>query len=100
PAFDALVAARTGQQWESRGQRGGTIARLAGHPPAHPDLEVPADCWVAAPREGPLFAGIPWVSMGAGYLATLAIAAALRARGRTGAMIPTAWRRSTRCGRP
>ena len=30
PAVDALVAARTGHQWESRGVPGGTLARLAG----------------------------------------------------------------------
>ena len=28
-----------------------------------PDLVVPDDCWVAAPRPGPLHSGVPWVSM-------------------------------------
>ena len=84
PAVDALVAARTGHQWESRGVPGGTLARLAGVPPAFPDLVVPDDCWVAAPRPGPLHSGVPWVSMASAYLATLAISAALRVREQTG----------------
>jgi crotonobetainyl-CoA:carnitine CoA-transferase CaiB-like acyl-CoA transferase len=84
PAIDALVAARTGHQWESRGVEGGTIARLAGVPPAFPDLETPPDCQVAAPRPGPLFSGVPWVSLAAAYQATLAISAALRVRELTG----------------
>jgi crotonobetainyl-CoA:carnitine CoA-transferase CaiB-like acyl-CoA transferase len=84
PAVDALVAARTGHQWESRGVPGGTLARLAGVPPTFPDLVVPDDCWVAAPRPGPLHSGVPWVSMAAAYLATLAISAALRVREQTG----------------
>ncbi len=84
PGYDALVAARTGHQWESRGVPGGTIARLAGVPPAFPDLVVPDDCWVGAPRPGPLFSGVPWVSVAACYLATLVISAALRVREQTG----------------
>ena len=84
PAVDALVAARTGHQWESRGVPGGTLARLAGVAPAFPDLVVPDDCWVAAPRPGPLHSGVPWVSMASAYLATLAISAALRVREQTG----------------
>jgi crotonobetainyl-CoA:carnitine CoA-transferase CaiB-like acyl-CoA transferase len=84
PAIDALVAARTGHQWESRGVEGGTLARLAGVPPAFPDLETPPECQVAAPRPGPLFSGVPWVSLAAAYQATLAISAALRVREVTG----------------
>jgi len=49
-----------------------------------PGLEAPEGCWVGAEREGPLFAGIPWPSHAACYLATLAISAAIRARGLTG----------------
>ena len=52
--------------------------------PAFPDLVVPDDCWVAAPRPGPLHSGVPWVSMASAYLATLAISAALRVREQTG----------------
>ena len=39
---------------------------------------------VGAPREGPLFSGVPWASLAAFYNATLAISAALRARELTG----------------
>ena len=84
PGLDALVAARTGHQWESRGVPGGTLARLAGVPPAFPDLVVPDDCWVAAPRPGPLFSGVPWISVASCYLATLAVSGALRVREQTG----------------
>ena len=57
PAVDALVAARTGHQWESRGVAGGTLARLAGVAAAFPDLVVPDDCWVAAPASRPALLG-------------------------------------------
>jgi crotonobetainyl-CoA:carnitine CoA-transferase CaiB-like acyl-CoA transferase len=84
PAIDALVAARTGHQWEARGVLGGTIARLAGAEGMMPGLEAPPGCWVGAERDGPLFSGVPWPSLAAFYLATLAINAALRAREVTG----------------
>jgi crotonobetainyl-CoA:carnitine CoA-transferase CaiB-like acyl-CoA transferase len=84
PAIDALVAARTGHQWEARGVLGGTIARLAGAEGMMPGLEAPPGCWVGAERDGPLFSGVPWPSLAAFYLATLAINAALRARELTG----------------
>ena len=80
PGYDhARRSTRTGHQWESRGVPGGTLARLGGVAPAFPDLVVPDDCWVAAPRPGPLFSGVPWISVASCYLATLAISAALRA---------------------
>jgi crotonobetainyl-CoA:carnitine CoA-transferase CaiB-like acyl-CoA transferase len=84
PGYEALVAARTGQQWESRGVEGGTIARLSGIEGALPGLPVPDDCWTAAKRPGPLFAGTPWASMATAYLATLATSAALLVREETG----------------
>ncbi len=84
PAIDALVAARTGHQWEARGVVGGTLARLAGVEGMMPGLEAPEGCWVGAERDGPLFSGMPWPSLAAFYLATLAISAALRAREVTG----------------
>ncbi len=55
PAYDALVAARTGMQWEQRGWRGGTIARMAGGAPNLPELEAPDGCWDGTDRPGPLF---------------------------------------------
>jgi crotonobetainyl-CoA:carnitine CoA-transferase CaiB-like acyl-CoA transferase len=85
PAYDALVAARTGQLWENRGVVGGTISLISGGPGMLPGLEPPdQDCWVGAARKGPLFSGVPWPSMATAYNATLAISAALRARERTG----------------
>jgi crotonobetainyl-CoA:carnitine CoA-transferase CaiB-like acyl-CoA transferase len=84
PAIDALVAARTGQQWESRGMVGGTIARLAGVPPAVPEVDVPHGVAAGPPRPGPLFSGVPWVGLAVAYHATLVISAALRVRARTG----------------
>lgn len=84
PAIDALVSARTGHMWEARGVVGGTIAKLSNSEPIMPGIEAPDGCWVGAEREGPLFPGIPWSSHAAFYLATLAINAAIRARGITG----------------
>ncbi|MHB8467354.1 MAG: CaiB/BaiF CoA transferase family protein, partial [Acidimicrobiales bacterium] len=84
PGIDALVAARTGHQWEGRGTLGGTIGRLSGTKGMMPGLEAPAGCWVGPDREGPLFSGVPWVSLATFYLATVAINAAIRARAVTG----------------
>lgn len=84
PGYDALVAARTGQQWEARGVVGGMLAKLAGHDDPLGGMEAPEGCWVGAPRPGPLFGGLPWVSLGAFYLAVLGVSAALRAREITG----------------
>jgi crotonobetainyl-CoA:carnitine CoA-transferase CaiB-like acyl-CoA transferase len=83
PAYDALVAARTGQQWESRGVVGGTIGRLS-DAEILPGYEAPEGCMIGAPRPGPLFGGIPWVSVATFYNASIAINAALRAREVTG----------------
>jgi len=83
PAYDALVAARTGQLFEGRGVEETTIGLLSGVP-AMPGLEAPEGCYVGAPRPGPLFSGVPWPSLAAFYLATLGISAALRAREITG----------------
>ncbi|GAA1859161.1 hypothetical protein GCM10009836_44220 [Pseudonocardia ailaonensis] len=84
PAYDALVAARTGHQWESRGVVGGTIARLAGSEPILEGIEAPEGCWRGAERDGPLFSALPWPSLAAASLATLVLSAALRAREVTG----------------
>ena len=85
PGYDALVAARTGQQWEHRGVVGGTISAISGGPGMMPGLEPPdEDCWTGPKREGPLFGGVAWPSVATAYNAAVAINAALRARGRTG----------------
>lgn len=83
PAYDALVAARTGQQWECRGTVGGTLGRLSGAE-ILPGYEAPEQCMVGAPRPGPLFGGIPWTSLATFYNASVAVNAALRAREVTG----------------
>jgi crotonobetainyl-CoA:carnitine CoA-transferase CaiB-like acyl-CoA transferase len=84
PGFDALVAARMGQQWEVRGQTGGTIGRLSGTEGMLPGLEAPEGCWVGPDREGPLFTGVPWVSVATAYIATIGVNAAIRSRGTDG----------------
>jgi len=84
PGYDALVAARTGQLWETRGIVGTTICRLSGVDPALADLDSPPEMWIGPRRDGPLFSGVPWPSLAAGYLATIAISAALRSRELTG----------------
>lgn len=84
PGYDALVAARTGQQWEARGVLGGTISRLSDSEPILPGVEAPDGSAMGAPRKGPLFSGIPWPSHAAAMLASVAISAALHAREVTG----------------
>lgn len=85
PGYDALVAARTGQLWENRGRVGGTIALISGGEGMMPGLEPPTqECWAGPARSGPLFSGVPWPSVTAAYQATIAVAAALRVRERTG----------------
>ncbi len=84
PAYDALVAARLGLQWEQRGWVGGEINRLCGREPNLPDLDVPDGCAEGAQREGPLFSHSSWPSLAAAFLATTAISAALLAREHTG----------------
>ena len=80
PAVDALVAARTGLHWEARGVPGTTIGALSGREDPLAGIEVDPETAVGPDRDGPMFTGIPWASNGAAYLATIAIAAALRAR--------------------
>ncbi|MEB4209773.1 CoA transferase [Mycobacterium sp. 94-17] len=84
PGYDALVAARTGLQWEVRGTVGSTMGRLAGTDGMLPGIELPDGQWVGPDRDGPLFTGVPWPSIGAAYVAIVAINVAIRARGLTG----------------
>jgi crotonobetainyl-CoA:carnitine CoA-transferase CaiB-like acyl-CoA transferase len=84
PAYDALVAARTGLHWEVRGRPGGSTAYLAGKEPLFPDFEVPVEAQQGPPRSGPIFPASRFPSLGAAYAATTAISAALRAREITG----------------
>lgn len=83
PAYDALVAARTGQQFESRGVAGTTIGRLS-RAEILAGREAPAGQAIGAARLGPLFSGLPWISLATFYNASVAINAALFAREVTG----------------
>ena len=80
PGYDALVAARSGLQWEQRGRLGGSAPHLSGQPPLFPDFEVAQERQQCAPRSGPLYPASRFPSLGAAYAATSAISAALRAR--------------------
>jgi crotonobetainyl-CoA:carnitine CoA-transferase CaiB-like acyl-CoA transferase len=84
PAIDALVAARTGLQWEKRGWPGGSIEHVNGVEPFLPDLDLDPSRLQGPARPGPLFSAIPWPSLSAFYLASVGISAALHARERTG----------------
>ena len=84
PAYDALVSARTGLQWEQRGWPEGTEYHMSRQEGFAPDLEVPQE-WLQGPdREGPVFSSSAWPSLGACFAATLGTNAALRARGLSG----------------
>ncbi len=78
PGYEALVAARTGSQWA---QRGGIMSTGE---LGLPEVEIPEGAEQAARTEGPIFSASPWMSVNGFYHATLAIAAALVARERTG----------------
>jgi crotonobetainyl-CoA:carnitine CoA-transferase CaiB-like acyl-CoA transferase len=84
PAYDALVAARTGLQWEQRGVVGTPMNQISGAPVPMPDIEVPDLPASRFDREGPVFARSMWPSVGTAYLAAAGISAALRARELTG----------------
>ncbi|MBS0366894.1 MAG: CoA transferase [Proteobacteria bacterium] len=84
PGYDALVAARTGLQWEQRGWPEGAINHMAGVADPFAELEIPWE-WLQGPaREGPVFTASAWPSLGACFAATTAVSAALRAREVTG----------------
>ena len=84
PAYDALVAARTGLMHEQRGYLGGAVGHMFGEEPYLEDLPIPEGMEPGSPRSGPIFTYTPWPSMCAAYLATVGINAALFARLRTG----------------
>jgi crotonobetainyl-CoA:carnitine CoA-transferase CaiB-like acyl-CoA transferase len=84
PACDALVAARTGLQWEQRGVAGTSMNRISGAAVPLPDIEVPDLPANRFGQEGPVFVRSMWPSVGAAYLAAAGISAALRARVVTG----------------
>jgi crotonobetainyl-CoA:carnitine CoA-transferase CaiB-like acyl-CoA transferase len=84
PAIDALVAARTGLQWEKRGWPGGSIEHINGVEPFLDEVDLDPSVMEGPPRPGPLFSAIPWPSLSAFYLASMGISAALHARELTG----------------
>jgi crotonobetainyl-CoA:carnitine CoA-transferase CaiB-like acyl-CoA transferase len=84
PAYDALVAARTGLQWEQRGVLGTPMNRISGAPVPLADIEVPDLPANRFGQQGPVFVRSMWTSVGTAYLATAGISAALRAREVTG----------------
>lgn len=84
PGYDALVAARTGLQWEQRGWPEGCEYHMSRAEGFAPDIEVPYE-WVQGPaRPGPVFPASTWPSLGAFFAASVGFNAALRARGLTG----------------
>jgi crotonobetainyl-CoA:carnitine CoA-transferase CaiB-like acyl-CoA transferase len=84
PGYDALVAARTGLQWEQRGWPEGALLRMLQREDPFAEIEIPSD-WLQGPdRPGPMFSASPWPSLGAFYLASTAVSAALLARETTG----------------
>jgi crotonobetainyl-CoA:carnitine CoA-transferase CaiB-like acyl-CoA transferase len=84
PGYDALVAARTGLLYDQKGRRGTAMEYISGRPGPHPQFGAPDGAVRGADRSGPIFPRTPWPSVGAMYLATLGVAAALRAREITG----------------
>jgi len=84
PGYDALVAARTGLQWEQRGWSEGALRHMSQAEDPFAEIEIPPE-WVQGPdRPGPLFPASHWPSLGAFYAATTAISAALHVREVTG----------------
>jgi len=84
PGYDALVAARLGILDVQRSHDGGAVPYMHREEPFLPDLEIPDGMAPGAPRDGPIFTYTPWLSMGAAFLASTGINAALLARERTG----------------
>lgn len=84
PGYDALVAARTGLQWEQRGWPEGAVNHMLGRPDPYSDIDIPDDWVQGAPRPGPIFTASHWPSLGAFFAASTGLNAALRAREITG----------------
>jgi crotonobetainyl-CoA:carnitine CoA-transferase CaiB-like acyl-CoA transferase len=84
PAYDALVAARIGLQYEIRGWPEGAANHMNGQPGFMPELQLPYEWLQGPPRSGPMFTASFWPSLGAFFAASVAVNAALRVRGLTG----------------
>jgi crotonobetainyl-CoA:carnitine CoA-transferase CaiB-like acyl-CoA transferase len=84
PGYDGLVAARTGLLYDQKGRRGTAMEYIGGRPGPFPEFDAPEGLVRGSDRKGPIFPRSSWPSIGATYVATLGIAAALRARQVTG----------------
>jgi crotonobetainyl-CoA:carnitine CoA-transferase CaiB-like acyl-CoA transferase len=84
PGYDALVAARTGLLHDQRGRKGTAMEYIGGRTGPHPDFGKPDGLVRGADRDGPVFPRSTWPSLGATYLASLGIAAAMRVRAVSG----------------
>ncbi|HEX5267470.1 MAG TPA: CoA transferase, partial [Acidimicrobiales bacterium] len=84
PGYDALVAARTGLLHDQRGRRGTAMEYIGGRTGPHPEFGKPDGLVRGADRDGPVFPRSTWPSLGAAYLASLGIAAAMRVRAVSG----------------
>lgn len=84
PGYDALVAARTGLLYDQKGRRGTALEYICGREGPLPDFGPPEGMVRGVDRPGPVFPRTPWPSLAASYLASLGLAAALRARETTG----------------
>jgi crotonobetainyl-CoA:carnitine CoA-transferase CaiB-like acyl-CoA transferase len=80
PAYDQLVAARAGHQWEVRGWYGSPMDHIQGKDLDGPDFDVPEPSRIGSDRDGPFFTATPQPSVGAAHLASIGIAAALHVR--------------------
>jgi len=85
PGYDALVAAKTGLQYEQRGWPEGSLYHMSGREDPFADaVEIDPDWVQGANREGPLFVASPWPSLGAFFSAIAGVSAALFAREKSG----------------
>jgi crotonobetainyl-CoA:carnitine CoA-transferase CaiB-like acyl-CoA transferase len=83
--YDALVAARSGLQFEQRGYPEGSVWHMTGQPNPYVEGTDVDPSWLqGADREGPLFVTSSWPSLGAFFSASTGIAAALFSREKTG----------------
>ena len=84
PGYDALVAARTGLLYDQKGRSGTAFEYIGGRPGPLPEFGPPEGMVRGTDRPGPVFPRTAWPSVGATYVASLGLAAALRAREVTG----------------
>lgn len=84
PGDDALVAARTGLQFEIKGWRQGQLNHMLGRPGPLEDVDIPYEDQMPPDREGPIYNASRWPNLGAFFAISTAISAALHAREVTG----------------